>query len=252
MDKKKIIIVVICILIIACVGFYAYQKINVPTGFHDGTTGEITFEKLSKSPIGYGVEFVAGEVPFDINLTKGTLKLEILRSGNIVFEEEFDASGSEIINIPEDGLYLIQISGKKCTGKIKYEVSNVEESKVTDDDVLSLVENTNVDSAKDAVLKYLKETFTEDVEDIKITDFKLYTEKEMKEDEILKEAFDNGKFAFDVSYEIELTDGADGMQYTAATGELEGNVVKGKSNVGYLIEKNGKFEVEKESFGTGF
>ena len=42
------------------------------------------------------------------------------------------------------------------------------------------------------------------------------------------------------------------MQYTAATGVQEGNVIKDKSNVGYLTEKNGKYEVVKESFGTGF
>ena len=249
---KKTVIAIIVILVLACVGVFAYFKLNEPNSTHDGITGVITFEKLSKSPIGYGVEFVEGEVPFNIELTKGTLKLEILKSGNLIYEEEFDSSRSTTVNIPKAGIYLIQISGKKATGTINYEVSDIEETNVTEDEIKELVENVNVEPAKEAVLKYLKENFTEDVKDIKITKFKLYTEQEMKEDEILKEALDEGKVAFDVEYEIELVEGADGMQYTAATGEVVGNIVKGKSNVGYLTENNGKYEVENESFGTGF
>ena len=249
---KKGIIVIIIILICACVCFFAYNKMNQPISEHDGVTGVITFEKLSNSPIGYGVEFKESEIPFNIDLTSGTLKLEVLRNGNVIFESEFDSSESTTINIPEDGLYLIQISGKKATGKIKYEVSDIEKTNVTEEDVLSITENTKVEPEKKAVLKYLKETFVEDVEDIKITEFKLYTEDEMKKDELFKEALEAGNLAFEVSYEITLKDGADGMQYTAATGVQEGNVIKDKSNVGYLTEKDGKFEVIKESFGTGF
>lgn len=249
---KKIVIAVIAVLVIVCVGAFAYCKVNSPKSEHDGITGIITFEKLSKSPIGYGVEFNEGEVPFNVELTKGTLHLEVLREGNTIYEEDFDSSKSVIVNIPEAGMYLIQISGNKAYGKINYQVSDIEETNVTADEIIELTENANVAPAKEAVLKFLKETFVEDVKEVKIVDFKLYTTSEMEENELLKEALVEGKTAFEVSYELELVDGADGMQYTAATGQVEGNIVKDKSNVGYLIEKNGKFEVEKESFGTGF
>lgn len=249
---KKGIIAIIIILVCVCVCFIVYAKINQPIAAHDGIEGVITFEKLSNSPIGYGVEFKESEIPFNIELTSGTLKLEVLRNGNLVFESEFDLSESTIINIPEDGLYLIQISGKKATGTIRYEVNDSEETNVTEAEVTSLVKNTKDEPARESVLKFLKEIFVEDVEDIKIKDFKLYTEKEMEEDELLKEALAENKLAFEVSYEIILKDGADGMQYTVATGVQEGNVIKDKSNVGYLTEKNGKYEVVKESFGTGF
>ena len=249
---KKVIIAVIIILVIACAGVFAYNKINAPICGHDGIKGIINFKKLSKYPVGYGVEFAEGEVPFNIELTNGTLKLEVLRNGNLVFEETFDDSNTTTVNIPETGMYLIQISGKKAEGTIKYEVSDIDETTVTEEDVLALTENTKVEPAKEAVLEYLKETFVEDVEDIKITEFKLYTEKEMKEEEIFKDALEAGKLAFEVSYEITLKDGADGIQYTAATGVQEGNVIKDKSNVGYVTENNGKFEVDNESFGTGF
>ena len=249
---KKGIIAIIIILVCVCVCFIVYAKINQPIAAHDGIEGVITFEKLSNSPIGYGVEFKESEIPFNIELTSGTLKLEVLRNGNLVFESEFDSSESTIINIPEDGLYLIQISGKKATGTIRYEVNDSEETNVTEVEVTSLVKNTKDEPARESVLKFLKEIFVEDVEDIKIKNFKLYTEKEMEEDELLKEALAENKLAFEVSYEIILKDGADGMQYTVATGVQEGNVIKDKSNVGYLTEKNGKYEVVKESFGTGF
>ena len=132
---KKIIIAVIIILVVACAGFLAYSKINSTVSGHDGITGVITFEKLSKDPVGYGVEFAEGEVPFNIELKKGTLKLELLKNGNLIFEETFDSSNSTTAN-KFAFFFENKLPGlpKKCITKTRPELSRNNIFKINNDD----------------------------------------------------------------------------------------------------------------------
>jgi len=254
---KKIIIivatiVVLCAAIGLCTKIFENSKGYMKSDTSDGTA---TFEKISYDT-GFGLNIDEGEFPIDVEMTSGILNIKISKGNDVIFEETgIDASKKITATIPETAFYMITVSGKKACGSLKYPVS--ESSNVPD--IISDMpeENPEVQMKQDAVKRVLMQHYTENYEDaiqeVKYNKVKIYTKEEIENDEALKSLnLSENDIAFEVEYELKVKDGyKDIMQFTAATGEIDGQWVKEKYNCGVLKQKeDGTYELT--NFGTGF
>ena len=74
-----------------------------------------------------------------------------------------------------------------------------------------------------------------------------------KADELLKDyTINEGDIVFDAEYELKIADNFSGelMMFTAGTGEIDGNWIRHKSNVG--IARSGENGYTLDAFGTAF
>ena len=123
----------------------------------------------------------------------------------------------------------------------------------TDSVVSQAAELSEEEIVRQAVEAYVKAANEGEIEEFKTVDVKVYSQEEIKEmAEVLADYGLNEKdIVFDIHYELKIADGVDAMKFTAATGEIDGEWVKEKSNCGiakYLSD--GKYEIQ--NFGTGF
>ena len=131
--KNKIIIGVSAVVILI-VGFiigkvYGDKHHNFTT--NDGINGITIFENISDE-VGYGIELEEGEVPFNIAIYGGKLKMKIAKGEETIYEGEIDKWQDVSVNVPEAGMYQLMISGEKATGIIKYPVSENTISDITE------------------------------------------------------------------------------------------------------------------------
>ena len=122
--KKNVIILVLVAIIVLIIGFllgnvYGDKKHNY--SINDGVLGVVFFENISDE-MGYGIEFEEGQVPINVAIYNGTVKVTITKGENKILDEEFDKAKDITIDIPETGYYKVMISGKKATGILKYPV----------------------------------------------------------------------------------------------------------------------------------
>lgn len=133
MKKGIIIIVAVVMVVLAIVAILIFKSEPNEVGYHDGTIGKIVFNKVG-AEVGYGIDGHQGEFPMDVEITEGKLNLKITRAGKIIFEQsDIDTSQKLVATLPDDGGYLISLSGKKASGTINYPVINEEGTSTLDD-----------------------------------------------------------------------------------------------------------------------
>ena len=250
---KKSIVIVVAVVVLIVVGFVFYSMINKPTLTNDGINGVVTFEKLG-ADTGYGIDIDEGEFPMDLKLEKGKLNIKISKGNDVIFEEtDIEESKQVVANIPETGFYMIMISGKNATGTINYPVSDSSNSPVIGDIVLEK-DPVSGEIVKNTVEDYLKTAFPDAIESVKFTSVKTYNKEEAEKDELMKELkLNENDIVFEIDYELQIKEGYDDiMQFTAATGEIDGNWVKEKYNCGVARYNQDKDEYSITDFGPGF
>ena len=128
---------------------------------------------------------------------------------------------------------------------------SINETTVNDDNQEVKTDLEFEDYAKEAVLEKLEEMYGDNTDKIEIDNLKIYTEEEMKENELLKEYADNGQFAFEVEYRLLAKENIDKNILTAGNGEIDGNWIINKSNVG-ILSNTAKGTLYVMEIGTGF
>lgn len=129
---------------------------------------------------------------------------------------------------------------------------NVEETVAEPEEQIG-VGNTDEGFVALQVEEYLKNSFSGEVEEVTFNNIKVYSQEEIAADESLKDlGLSERDIVFEIAYELKIADGVeDLMKYTAATGTVEGQMVKEKYNVGILkAQEDGSYKVE--AFGTAF
>jgi len=113
--------------------------------------------------------------------------------------------------------------------------------------------NTDEEKVVSALEQYFKDSFGDDVEEVVPTNIKVYTEEEIAADETLKDyTINEGDIVFSAEYELKISEDCENiMQFTAGTGEVDGQWIRNKSNVG-IARNNGEAGYSIDVFGTGF
>ena len=108
-------------------------------------------------------------------------------------------------------------------------------------------------TVKNTVEEYIKQQYGKVVEEVKFDSVKVYTKEEIASDEMLKDyKLSDKDIVFEINYELKIAEGTDDMmQFTAATGEIDGQWVKNKYNCG-VAKYNGENDYTIENFGTAF
>ncbi len=250
---KKVAIIVAIVVVVLAVIFAVINLLPQGTGSHDGTSGIITFDKLS-SEIGYGFDASQGEFPMDVEIAKGSLNIKITGENNYLFEKN-DITNSEkvALKIPETGYYFITLSGKKASGTIKYPVSDTASTPVINGVPLKGTDD-NEEIVRNAVTDYLKKGNEPDIEDVIFDNVKVYSKAEIESDELLSDLGTSEKdIIFEIDYRLKISeDCEDMMQYTAGTGEIDGQWVKNKYNCGIATYDSAEDKYMITNFGTGF
>ena len=115
------------------------------------------------------------------------------------------------------------------------------------------VGNTDEGMVVLALEQELRKAFGEDViEEVVPTSIKIYTPEEISGDELFKNyTIGEGDIVFSADYELKIKEGYEDMnRFTAGTGEVDGQWIRNKSNVGIVRTANGELKID--AFGTGF
>ncbi len=114
------------------------------------------------------------------------------------------------------------------------------------------VVQSDADIVSEVVELYIRDSYEDKIEDFKTTSVKVYTPDEIAADGALADyELDENDIVFDIVYELKIAEGVDPIEFTAATGELDGQWVRDKSNCGILkYGEDGEYTVS--NFGTGF
>ncbi len=114
------------------------------------------------------------------------------------------------------------------------------------------VVQSDADIVSEVVELYIRDAYEDKIEDFKTTSVKVYTPDEIAADGALADyELDENDIVFDIVYELKIAEGVDPIEFTAATGELDGQWVRDKSNCGILkYGEDGEYTVS--NFGTGF
>ena len=104
-----------------------------------------------------------------------------------------------------------------------------------------------------ALEKHLKDAFSGEIEEVNPTNIKVYTEEEIADSEALKDyTLNEGDIVFEADYELKIAEGVEDMnKFTAATGEIDGQWIRNKHNVG-IARNNGEAGYSIDAFGTAF
>ncbi len=115
------------------------------------------------------------------------------------------------------------------------------------------VGNTDEGMVALALEQYFKDSFGDVIEEVVPTNIKVYTEEEIAADEALKDyTINEGDIVFSAEYELKISeDCEDLMPFTAGTGEIDGQWIRNKSNVG-IARNNGEAGYSIDAFGTAF
>ena len=115
------------------------------------------------------------------------------------------------------------------------------------------VGNTDEGMVVLALERYFQETYGDEVEEFIPTNIKVYSPEEVEANEAIK-AHDikEGDIPFEVEYELLIKEGVeDMMKFTASTGEVDGQKIINKSNLG-IARNNGEAGYSIDAFGTGW
>lgn len=114
------------------------------------------------------------------------------------------------------------------------------------------VTQSEADIVSEVVELYLRDAYEDKIEDFKTTSVKVYSSDDIAADSALADYdLDDNDIVFDIVYELKIADGVDPIEFTAATGDVDGQWVRNKSNCGVLkYGEDGEYTVS--NFGTGF
>ena len=104
-----------------------------------------------------------------------------------------------------------------------------------------------------ALDQYLKAAFPDMVEEVAPTEIKVYTADEIAANEALA-SYEIGEndVVFEATYDMKIAEGVEDLnQFTAATGEIDGQWIRNKSNLG-IVKDNGDGTYTIDAFGTGW
>ena len=104
-----------------------------------------------------------------------------------------------------------------------------------------------------ALDQYLKAAFPDMVEEVAPTEIKVYTADEIAANDVFKD-YDiaEGDVVFEATYDMKIAEGVEDLnQFTAATGEIDGQWIRNKSNLG-IVKDNGDGTYTLDAFGTGW
>ena len=251
---KKGILIAAVVIIVLVIGIVALKVLPKEKLVNYGDKGEAEFSNLT-SESGFGLDIDEGVFPLTVELEKGELNIKITNGNGVIFEQTNIAESQEIeVNIPENGYYIMLLSGKKAEGKIKYQVADSKNNPIIDGKELKPTSEEDVSIIKKVLEKQFKENYGDEVEEVKIVSSKVYSAEEIESMQELKDLnLKTGDLAFEVSYELKIKEGTeDMMKYTAASGEIEGQWIKEKSNVGVARYDSEKDEYTLSDFGTAF
>ncbi|MBQ6606206.1 MAG: hypothetical protein IJH56_00800 [Firmicutes bacterium] len=104
-----------------------------------------------------------------------------------------------------------------------------------------------------ALDQYLKAAFPDMVEEVAPTEIKVYTADEIAANEALQTyELNEGDVVFEATYDMKIAEGVEDLnQFTAATGEIDGQWIRNKSNLG-IVKDNGDGTYTIDAFGTGW
>lgn len=104
-----------------------------------------------------------------------------------------------------------------------------------------------------ALDQYLKAVFPDMVEEVAPTEIKVYTADEIAANEALQTyELNEGDVVFEATYDMKIAEGVEDLnQFTAATGEIDGQWIRNKSNLG-IVKDNGDGTYTIDAFGTGW
>ncbi len=99
---------------------------------------------------------------------------------------------------------------------------------------------------------YLISNSNAEIEEVAFNSVKVYSQEEIEENDAIKSHnLGEGDIVFEIDYELKIADGVeDLMKYTAANGEIDGQYIRNKHNVGILRANEAGYSVD--AFGTGF
>lgn len=114
------------------------------------------------------------------------------------------------------------------------------------------VTQSDADIVSEVVELYIRDSNEDKIEDFKTTSVKVYTADDIAADSTLADYdLNDNDIVFAIVYELKIADGVDPIEFTAATGEVDGQWVRDKSNCGVLkYGEDGEYTVS--NFGTGF
>ena len=104
-----------------------------------------------------------------------------------------------------------------------------------------------------ALDQYLKAAFPDMVEEVAPTEIKVYTADEIAANEALQTyELNEGDVVFEATYDMKIAEGVEDLnQFTAATGEIDGQWIRNKFNLG-IVKDNGDGTYTIDAFGTGW
>ena len=117
------------------------------------------------------------------------------------------------------------------------------------------VGNTDASMVQLALEDYIKKAYEDGVVlEVVATDIKVYSEEEIASGEEFKDyTLNSGDIVFEADYDMKIKeDYPDMMMFTASTGEIDGQWVRNKHNVGVLRSGENGYTVDEKYFGTGF
>ena len=100
--------------------------------------------------------------------------------------------------------------------------------------------------------QHFKNAYPDAIEEVVPNSIKVYTQEEIDANEAIKEHdIKEGDIVFEANYDLKIKEGAEDLnQFTAATGEIDGQWVRNKSNLG--IARTGENGYTLDAFGTGW
>ena len=114
------------------------------------------------------------------------------------------------------------------------------------------VGNTDESLVALALEQQFQEAYPDVVEEVVPTEIKVYTPEEIAADEALQSyEINDGDVVFAATYDLKIVEGyEDIMQFTAGSGEVDGDWIRNKSNVGIVRTDGDKLTID--AFGTGW
>lgn len=104
-----------------------------------------------------------------------------------------------------------------------------------------------------ALEQYYKTAHPDEIEAVEPTNVKIYTAEEIAASEVLQ-GYDikDGDIVFEAKYDLKIAEGVEDMSpFTVPSGEIDGQWVRNKSNVG-IVKDNGDGTYTIDAFGTGW
>lgn len=253
MKKSYLSIVIVVLLAIALVGCGKnVDNTKEIVGYWKNDTTLPGFEFIyTFNENGTGNYNSAGtDMPFRYVISDN--KISIFYDGfDVPFDTEFEIKGN-VLNVKdsnnEDVLYN-RISENEAKSSSN-ELPISQETEYSEEQVG--VGNTDEGMVALVLEQHFTSNYPNVVEEVIPTKIRIYTEEEIASDEQFNGyKINEGDIAFEAEYELKIVDGyEDMMQFTAGSGDIDGQWIRNKYNVG--IARSGENGYTLDAFGSAF